>query len=154
MSRPRSLVLGCGNPERGDDGLGPALIERIAQLDRPDVETDADYQLNIEDAATLAGCERVLFVDASLTAPAPFGLERLAPSAEIAFTSHSVSPGAILAICHDHFHHAPEAWVMGIRGDRFEFGAGLSPVARANLDAAFERAVALLDAWKASPVHA
>ncbi|WP_419194851.1 hydrogenase maturation protease [Novipirellula herctigrandis] len=139
--------MACGNPERGDDGLGPALIERLANLNRSDFETDADYQLNIEDAASLANYERVLFIDASISAPPPFNLESLAPTTEIAFTSHSVSPGAVLAICHDHFHHVPEAWVLGIRGYQFDLGQGLSSDARVNLDAAFARVIELLDSW-------
>ena len=27
--RPRLLVLGIGNPSRGDDALGPLLVERV-----------------------------------------------------------------------------------------------------------------------------
>ncbi|TWU34268.1 hydrogenase maturation protease [Novipirellula artificiosorum] len=148
MNHLPSLIMGCGNPERGDDGLGPALIDRLARLHRSDIETDADYQLNIEDAAALVGRQRVLFVDASVSAPEPFLLEPLEPTSEIAFTSHSVTPGAVLALCQDHFHHSPEAWVMGIRGYRFEMGDGLTSAAQANLDAAFAHVIELLDRWK------
>ncbi|TWU44881.1 hypothetical protein Q31b_00510 [Novipirellula aureliae] len=137
MNHTRTLIIACGNPLRGDDGLGPALVDRLSSLQRSDIETDVDYQLNIEDAVTIAAYKRVLFVDASVTAPSPFLLQPLAPSSEITFTSHSVTPGAILAICQDHFHHRPEAWVMGIRGFRFELGEGLSIDARTNLDDAF-----------------
>ena len=135
--RPTGIfVLGYGNPGRQDDGLGPALAEGIGALRLPGVTVDADYQLNIEDAATLAGYERVLFVDASKTAPEPFALERLSPAKEITFTSHSLSPACVLAMCDEHFGTRPEAWLLGIRGYAFDFDEGLSPAARANLEAA------------------
>jgi len=137
MNPARKLIIACGNPLRGDDGLGPALIDRLSWLDRSDIETDVDYQLNIEDAVTVAAHERILFVDASVTAPSPFLLKPLAPSSEIAFTSHRVTPGTVLAICHDHFDHRPEAWVMAIRGFHFELGEGLSVDALGNLEEAF-----------------
>lgn len=36
MSGPAVAVIGCGNPLRGDDGAGPAVIARLAQMGLPD----------------------------------------------------------------------------------------------------------------------
>ena len=47
----RILLLGFGNPGRQDDGLGPALVQAIEEMEIPGVRAEADYQLNIEDAA-------------------------------------------------------------------------------------------------------
>lgn len=131
------LILGYGNPGRQDDGLGPAMAERINALGLPGVATDANYQLNVEDGATLAEYETVVFVDASKTAPAPFTFERIAPAAEVTFSSHTVSPESALAVAAKHFGRAPEAWVLGIRGYAFEFAEGLTEQARDNFDKAF-----------------
>jgi hydrogenase maturation protease len=135
-----TLILGWGNPGRLDDGLGPAFIEAVSKIAPPGVAFDCDYQLTMEDAAEVARYERVVFVDADRCGPAPFTMRPLAPSADGgSFSTHSVAPGAVLALCRDLFHAAPEAWLLGIRGYEFDgFGEGLSARARANLNRAVE----------------
>jgi len=145
MTEPgNTLVLGWGNPGRLDDGLGPAFVETLAAMQLPSVVLDSDYQLTVEDAADVARFRRVLFVDADREAAGPFTMRRLRPSRDgSSFTTHSVSPGAVLALSRDLFGSTPEAWVLGIRGYEFdEFGERLSRAARVNLDraAAYVRA--------------
>ena len=67
------LVFGWGNLSRGDDALGPMLVDRLRALlpDDSGVEFLDDYQLQIEHALDLVGRDRVLFVDASLRAQPP-----------------------------------------------------------------------------------
>ena len=144
----RIFVLGYGNPGRQDDGLGPALADAVDGLGLAGVTTDADYQLNIEDAAALAGHDIVLFVDASVDAAAPFTLTRIAPAPEITFTTHTVSPESVLAICDDHFGPPPEAWVLGVRGYSFELAEGLTPRARKNYEEALAFVQQLIREWK------
>lgn len=144
----RVLVLGYGNPGRQDDGLGPLLVERLEEAGIDGVTTDADYQLNIEDAAALAEHDIALFVDAATSGREPFGIERVRPDSSITFTSHSVSPGSILAICEDSFGVVPEAWVLGIRGYEFEFREGLTPRAEENLGKALSYVRTLIRTWK------
>lgn len=142
------LVIGYGNPGRLDDGLGPAFAERIAALEIPGVTVDADYQLNVEDAAELARHEAVLFADASVDAGEPFTLTPLEPDdASLGFSSHSVSPAALLGLAATLFGARPRAYLLALRGYTFEgFGEGLSPQAAANLDAAVAHAAPLLRA--------
>ncbi|MBP6978979.1 MAG: hypothetical protein KBB71_11770, partial [Lentimicrobiaceae bacterium] len=91
------LIYGYGNPGRQDDGLGNAFIEEIAVWIREngiqDVELEADYQLNVEDALTIADKEIVILVDASIEEDIEdFKLTRVDPSgASIEFTMHAVS---------------------------------------------------------------
>jgi hydrogenase maturation protease len=138
VSAPTTLVLAWGNPGRRDDGLGPAFAAAIGELSLPQVQVESDYQLQVEDAAQLAGCGRVLFVDADRCGSAPFRVRRIEPEAGgVGFTSHSVSPGRLLALGRDLFGARPEAWLMGIRGYDFDsFGEELSEAARVNLAAA------------------
>ncbi|MBP9143021.1 MAG: hydrogenase maturation protease [Thermoanaerobaculia bacterium] len=146
MSAPPTLVLAWGNPGRRDDGLGPAFAAAIAARRLPQVQVESGYQLQIEDAAQLAGCGRVFFVDAERCGSAPFRLRRIEPEAGgIGFTSHSVSPGRLLALGRDLFGACPEAWLMGIRGYDFDdFGEELTTAARANLEAAIAAAAGAL----------
>jgi hydrogenase maturation protease len=134
----RIFVMGYGNPGRLDDGLGPAFAERIRALGIPGVTTDADYQLNVENAATLAEHDLILFADASVDAPEPFDLQPLeAEHSGLGFSSHSLSAGALLGLVQDLFGARPKAWLLGIRGYAFnEFGERLSERAQANLNAA------------------
>ena len=141
-------MLGYGNPGRQDDGLGPAVVAALEADDRPEVTLDADYQLNIEDAAALAEHDIVLFVDASVDAPAPFALNRIAAAQEIAFTSHTLSAEAVLAMCEEHFGASPEAWVLGIRGYAFEFVEELTPEAEENCRKAIGFIRELIQRWR------
>lgn len=137
---PTTLILGWGNPGRVDDGLGPAFIEAVSKIAPSSVVLDSDYQLTMEDAAEVAHYDRVVFVDADRSGPAPFSMRPLEPSTDGgSFSTHSVAPGAVLSLCRDLFHATPEAWILGIRGYEFDrFGEGLSEGARANLDQAVE----------------
>lgn len=130
-----TLILAWGNPARLDDGLGPALARTISELALPGVAVDSDYQLQVEDAETASRHARVIFVDADRRGGAPFTARRLSPERRgISFSTHSVTPGAVLALARDLFSAEPEAWLLGIRGYEFdEFGEGLSDGASANL---------------------
>jgi hydrogenase maturation protease len=137
---PTTLILGWGNPGRGDDGLGPAFVQALGESGLTDVVTDSDYQLQVEDAAEIARFDRVLFVDADRTGVEPFWLGRLqAESAGLSFSTHSVSPDSVLALARDLFEAEPEAWILGIRGYEFDkFEECLSTGAQRNLDAAVD----------------
>lgn len=85
MAERHDLVIGIGNPLRGDDGVGWWLAERAARLspasrNRPALQVQSVQQLTPELAERLALARRVLFVDAWL---APAGL-RAQPGASIA----------------------------------------------------------------------
>ena len=133
------LVIGYGNPGRLDDGLGPALAAGLEQLELPDVTIEADYQLAVEDAGTVAEHDVVVFADASLSGPEPFTFRRVEPKASSNFSSHIVEAEGVLALAQELFGAKPDAFMLGIRGYAFdEFGEGLSDGARNNLAAALE----------------
>jgi hydrogenase maturation protease len=135
---PDVLILGFGNPGRLDDGLGPAFAEAVEAMRLPGVTAEANYQLTVEDAAEVARHRVVLFADADVGGPEPFWVKRIdAGSAHASFSTHSVEPRAVLALARELFHAEPEAYLMGIRGYRFDaFGELLSPRAQENLAAA------------------
>lgn len=134
------LVFGWGNPSRGDDALGPMFVERIAALALPEIETLSDYQLRIEHALDLANRERILFVDASMTAAAPFALSRLTAAQEPAqvFT-HALAPQTLLQIFKDfHAIPPPPGYLLEIRGKNFSLGAPCSSAGLRHLTAALK----------------
>jgi hydrogenase maturation protease len=135
--RARVLLLGIGNPARQDDGLGPALAARIEALGLAEVTVDANYQLSVEDAATVARYDAVIFADAAVEGPEPFYFRRLEPAGDASFSSHSVTPAAVLKLAREMFAGEADAFVLGIRGYAFEmFVETLTDRAAANLTAA------------------
>jgi hydrogenase maturation protease len=135
------LLLAVGNASRGDDALGPLLAERIEALHLPGVEVQSEYQLQIENSLDLLGRRAVLFVDASVSVPAPCALTELHPARDASFSTHAQSPAAVLQSYLDTVGEAPPpAWLLAIRGEAFELGEPLSAAAGANLAAAVNAA--------------
>lgn len=130
---PRILVLGYGNPGRQDDGLGPAVAAGIDLLGWPNITAYDNYQLNIEDALEVADHDVVWFVDAAKDGPSPYRVCDLSPAGSIEFTSHIVRPEVILAIARQYYGKSPRAFLLAVRGYRFEFVEELTPGAADNL---------------------
>jgi hydrogenase maturation protease len=142
------LVLAWGNPSRGDDALGPRLIERLEALQgglagtRPELLTD--FQLQIEHALDLVDRDLVVFADAAASGPEPFGFGPVTPEPAISVSTHALSPGALLGVFRRVLgHKEPACYVLGIRGYAFDLGSDPSPKALINLDAA----LAFLEDW-------
>lgn len=133
----RILVYGYGNPGRQDDGLGPALIDRLETEPIKGVATMSNYQLNIEDALEISDKEAVIFVDASVSCQEPFQFYGIEPDIEITFTTHSMSPQSVLALCGDLYEKDVKAYILSIRGYDWDFAEGLSGSAGKNLDEAY-----------------
>ncbi len=112
----RILLIGYGNPVRGDDGLGPAIAEEVEQLAIDGLTVDADYQLTVEDAASVADHEAVIFVDASVNGDEPFSFTRVNPRRQESFSSHSVSPEGVLSLAEELFQAKSEAYMLAVRG--------------------------------------
>ncbi len=132
------LILGYGNPGRGDDALGPVLADAVEAKQWQGVSVDTDYQLNIEYALDLPKYDIVIFADASVSCQEPFEFRKIEPSHECACTTHSVSPESLLALTVDLNERPPDAYVLAVRGYDFEFKEGLSDAAKGNLKAAID----------------
>lgn len=131
------LVFGWGNPSRGDDALGPLFVERIEALGLPHVECLTDFQLQVEHALDLQGRQHILFVDASIEVTTPFRVSSLSPARDVSFSTHAISPEAVMQVYVDlHDNAPPPCHLLAIRGERFELGEALTSEASAHLDAA------------------
>jgi len=157
MTAPRVVILAWGNPSRGDDALGPEFLRRaeLAASGAPAVfEFVTDFQLQPEHATDLDGRDLALFVDACKGLSSPIAFTELHPQRDATFTTHGMSPPAVLATFHAAFgRQPPPSFQLGIAGIAFELGAPLSASARRHLDAAlalFERLAATpsADQWR------
>ncbi|MGB5443528.1 MAG: hydrogenase maturation protease [Gammaproteobacteria bacterium] len=140
------LVFTWGNPSRGDDALGPAMYDLLLQEDFNAVDLLTDFQLQIEHCIDLEARKRVLFVDASISANAPFELVCLQPEQDTSYTTHAMSPQALLSVYRQvNGSMPPPAWLLSIRGYEFGLGLPLSAAANKNLLAAFDHVKQFLD---------
>ena len=142
VTLPSILLIGYGNPARGDDGLGPALAEAVRERISACVGSltvETAYQLSPEDAVTVAEHDVVIFVDAVKGDGPPFRFHRIEPRWESDFSTHSVAPETVLAFAHEVFGSTTRGYVLGIRGSSFEpFDECLTPDAAASLESALE----------------
>lgn len=119
------VVLAWGNAARGDDGIGPALAEHV-HANWPAAALVVDDQLQIEHALDLADRSLALFIDAGHGTPAPYRLYETSARAGLAHTSHALSPESVLDVARQIGVTAPRAFVLCVRGERWELGETLS----------------------------
>lgn len=131
------LVFAIGNVSRGDDALGPLLVRELAAGAAAGVECLEEYQLQIEHVTDLHGRRGVVFVDADVACQPPCRLEPVAAARDASFSSHAMSPAALLQAYADFYAEAPPpSWVLRIRGESFGLGEAVSSAACAHLAAA------------------
>lgn len=114
------LLIAYGNPGRGDDGLGPALADRIRRRGLPDVVVKIDYQLKVEHALDVSRSKTAIFVDAQIGAHAPYRFSPVEADISADISSHALSPGAVLTLSNLLFGAAPNAFTLGISGFEFD----------------------------------
>ena len=131
------LVFGWGNPSRGDDALGPLLVERLAglaQMLSGRLECLTDFQLQVEHALDLRSRERVLFVDAAIGLQTTFAVSTVKPATFNGFTTHALAPEALLQVYRDlERAEPPPCTLLAIRAQRFELGESPGEQALADL---------------------
>ncbi len=139
MCNNKILLIGYGNPGRLDDGLGPALAAKIEAKAIEGLSVDSDYQLTVENAFDVSKYESVIFADASINGEEPFSFQTIQAQSPMSFSTHSVSPEAILFFAKTMFQAQTKAYLLGIRGYEFnEFEERLSEGAQRNLDLVFD----------------
>jgi hydrogenase maturation protease len=133
------LIIGIGNPSRGDDAIGPVAISQLEALGLPGTELLTDFQLQVEHALDLIGRREVVFIDATASGEAPYHFEPAHPVADASATTHALSPAAVLeAFRRVTGEPPPPAFVLAVRGYAFDLGAPMSAAAARNLDAALQ----------------
>ena len=133
------LLFGYGNPGRGDDALGPLLIEQANELSLIGVTCLTDMQLLIEHASDLIGFQQILFVDADVSCNGPFEVTNVYAEKDDSYTSHALTPPALLFVFQQIYQRkAPASVLLRIRGYGFELGDTLSKQADSNLKAALK----------------
>jgi hydrogenase maturation protease len=125
----RLLIIGYGNPLRGDDGFGwHAATRLLDQIADPDVEIMAVQQLTPELTEPISRADHVVFIDAAVSG-LPGALTERPISADAgsrSFTHHG-TPGGLLSAALALYGRAPQATLFSVPGEDFGFGERLTP---------------------------
>lgn len=129
------LLVGYGNPLRGDDGVGPVVAEgflaEVETLMGPaagEVKVVAVPQLLPELAELFAEVERVVLVDASRgDQPGTVRVRRVEPStADGEPMIHAYDPATLAAWAGRLYGRTPTVHVIAVGAESFAFGQGLT----------------------------
>ncbi len=138
------LVIGYGNLLRGDDGVGPMVVEAVEALQISGVQTLICQQLSPEHAELISRVCRVIFVDAAVDTHKEVQLRKLEPGGSSQLMAHAADPRTMLALARDVFGQCPKAWWLTIPAVDLNFGHELSPVARSGFENALKKIHTLL----------
>jgi hydrogenase maturation protease len=138
----RTLVIGYGNPDRQDDGVAWHILAALAQrLGQPvPVSIDEEFllasgtpdlafdlQLTPEFAETIAGYQRVCFIDAHTgDIPDEIRVAEVKGEYQASPFTHHLTPASCLAMTHSLYHTNTAAILVSVRGYEFGFSHQLS----------------------------
>ena len=140
------LIIGYGNPLRGDDGLGWHAAERLrAAVEDPEVEILTVHQLTPELMEPISQADRVILIDAGVGAvPGEIQERAVEPQATGSAFTHHATPTALLAGARALYGNAPPATLITVTGADFSFSDRLSPAVNARMNALVLTALRLI----------
>ena len=140
------VVIGVGNPDRGDDGVGPEVLARLAGRVPGGVRL---MRLAGADPAEImeawSGSAGAILVDAMVSGVAPGTITRFdavagpLPAGVHLASTHVLGAETAVEMARALGRLPGRLVVYGVEGERFTAGSGLSPVVAAALPAAAER---------------
>lgn len=147
----RVMVLAVGNPDRGDDGIGPHVAARLDGL----LPAGVDLLICTGDLLSVMerwdGLDALVAVDAAASMGEPGRVHRLEPERDAlpaapATSSHALGLAEALALATALGSAPGRTVVFAIEGAGFEVGAPLSPGVAAAAEAAASAVLAELAA--------
>ena len=144
------LIIGYGNPLRGDDGLGWQAVERLSDLYKEGgVRCMRCHQLTPELAVPISEAEQVAFIDAAHgREPGHIRQEELdpAPSGPVVW-GHVMSPNTLLTYSKHLYGACPKARIFSVGAESFEIGERISD----RVAAAIPTLIWLIQQWLGKP---
>lgn len=123
----RSLVVGYGNPLRGDDGFGwHAAVALAADPRLADTDVVIRHQLTPELAEDVATARVAVLIDACLgDTPGCVSIREVAPAAGPSW-SHQLRPEDVVGLAQALFGTVPPVFLVTVTGAHFGYGSTLS----------------------------
>lgn len=150
------LVIGYGNPDREDDGVAWHILQKLSvRFDTPVEMLDGGtfdqlcnpqlvfvLQLSPEMAESLAGYERVCFVDAHTGAfEEEIRVAPVRPDYQSSPFTHHLTPESCLHLTQTLYGQAPEGIVVSVRGYQFGYSTNLSERTASLVDIALDQII-------------
>ena len=136
------IILGYGNPDRGDDGVAWHILMRLfndLQIKDADLfccdiisltsNTDVwfNFQLLPEIAENLSTYQKAIFLDAHTgEIKENVKFSPVEPEFSNSPFTHHMTPATLLALSNTLTGKHPESWLLSIRGHEFEFNRELT----------------------------
>jgi len=141
--KAKTLIIGYGNVDRQDDGVGWHILKTLAdhigrtipddpgssiEITSQVVDLTFIYQIYPELAETISHYDRVCFVDAHTAEIASeISWTVLSPEYEKSPLTHHMSPKTVLSITDTIYNQVPETILVSVQGYKFGFERELSP---------------------------
>jgi hydrogenase maturation protease len=147
---PEILIIGYGNPLRGDDGIGWEAAERLRERIRDErVEIVTSHQLMPEMADPVSRARRVIFIDADCdNKEGEIVLRSVEPDRSTSeLFSHELTPEVLLGVAGRLYGGCAEGVLISVGAGRFECGAEFSEAVRTALPALLEQVQNVCGEW-------
>jgi len=138
-----TIIIGYGNADRQDDGVGWHIIKSLAERLGSRVPNDPGEIIEVKNelvdlhfilqifpelAEVISGYKRVCFVDAHTSdIPQEISWVELDPLYEKSPLTHHMSPNTVLSIASTIYGKIPKAILVSVRGYQFQFERSLTP---------------------------
>lgn len=123
------LIVGYGNPLRGDDAVGQQMALVMEQrLKGEEIQVMTAYQLTPELVEPVRHARLVIFIDARVgETPGMIIQETVEPETGAGAFTHNVSPVILLGAAHELYGATPVGILISIVGATFDYSSELSP---------------------------
>jgi hydrogenase maturation protease len=148
---PSILIVGYGNPLRGDDVVGCHVAQMLETFyrDDPEVRVIGAHQLTPEMAEDVSGSEFVLFLDAAIgPRPGEIKHSKVTPRPGPLSFAHFLEPDLLLAAAVELYGSVPDAELLTVTGASFEVGEKLSAIVSQLVPELFGRSRAIVQSQR------
>ena len=126
------MVIGVGNPYRGDDGIGPFVAKKLRQKKLPGTLVKAHSGEGTSLMASWKCASKVVIIDAMQSGDSPGKVRRFdanresIPSDFFHYSTHAFSIAEAVELSRALNRLPPSLLIYGIEGKKFDAGNGLS----------------------------
>lgn len=130
-----TLIVGIGNTDRGDDGVGRLIARRLKAMVAPEVRVVEHDGEAASLLACLEGVRTAFLIDACVSGGAPGAVRRLnldedggaLPDLQFGISTHGFGLAEAIALGKALGNLPPRTVVVAIEAGGFETGAALTP---------------------------
>lgn len=138
-------IVGFGNRQRRDDGIGPFIVERLKAMNTmPEkLRFMVAPQLTLDLVDDLRSADAIFFVDATIS-PLEKGwrFEKIVAESRMShFQTHHLSPAFLMGLLETLFNRKPMSMLVSVQGEDFGFDEGVTTLARKRADEAVSQIV-------------